>query len=67
MYPDALVIPEETGQDRNYRSYPYGDYRTNHEYMAYPVAYEDDRILTKERVHGIIINNEVKVYQSSNF
>ena len=30
MYPETLVTSDDTGYDRNYARYPYGDYITNH-------------------------------------
>ena len=31
LHPDTLVLSSQTGYNRNYSSYPYGDYRTNHQ------------------------------------
>ncbi len=67
MFDDPAVVSEETGDDRDYRTYPYGNYKTNYDYIPYPVEFEDDRLLSKERVHGVIINNKAKVYQFNNF
>jgi len=31
LFPDSLVASSDTGYDRNYERYPYGDFETNHE------------------------------------
>lgn len=62
-----LVMSEETGVDRNYREYPYGDYGTDHNSIAYPLAYDDDRLPRKERVFCIIVEDKAKVYRLSDF
>lgn len=67
MYPETLVITDNTGYDRNYNEYPYFDYRTNNDFLAYPVSYDDGRLNRKERVHGIIINGKAKVYRFLHF
>lgn len=63
MYPQTNVLTTETGFDRNYGVYPYGDYRTNNSFLIYPLTTEDNRIPAKERVHSIIDDNEAKVYK----
>ncbi len=30
LHPNTRVLSSETGEDRNYRQYPYGDYRSDH-------------------------------------
>lgn len=67
MYPGTKVLSKETGHDRNYAIYPYGDYRTNHDYLISPVQPDDTRLPRKERVHGLILNNQAKVYPLSLF
>jgi hypothetical protein len=63
---DPLVMTENTGFDRDYSNFPYGDYKTS-ELIAYPVLYNDDRLHEKERVLGVIINGKAKVYRLSDF
>ena len=65
MYPSTTVISQETGHNRNYGRYPYGDYRTAHNYLIFPVANEDDRFPNKERVLGILHSGSVHVYSFS--
>ena len=38
LYPNTKVLSLETGFDRNYNFYPYGDYKTNHGYFLFTVS-----------------------------
>lgn len=67
MYPNTKVVSTETGYNRNYGSYPYGDYKTNHDKLLFPLDPDDKRLPRKERVHGIIMNEKAKVYQFKHF
>ncbi len=67
MYPETMVISSETGHNRSYGRYPYGDYRTNHDFLIFPVANSDDRLPKKERVHGVVIPGSTRVYPISLF
>lgn len=60
---ELLVLSNDQGFSYNYNDYPYGDYRTNHHKINFPVNYSDNRVPNKERVLGVIINNKVKVYR----
>lgn len=64
---ELVVMTENTGEDRNYDEYPYGEYRTNNEQINYPLDVFDQRIPAKERVLAVIINDHVKVYRFSDF
>ena len=44
IYPDAIVMNTETGFNRNYQLYPYGDYRTNNASLIFPVNNTDNRV-----------------------
>ena len=70
MFPNSEVMTLETGFNRNYGRYPYvtsnGDYRVE-DYLIFPVGNVDDRLSEKERVHGILENEEVRVYRFSEF
>jgi hypothetical protein len=61
-----VVLTDDTGFDRDYSEYPYGDYRTS-DLISYPVLYTDDRLHKKERVFGVIINGKAKAYRLSDF
>ena len=68
MYPQTKVIDEaNTGFNRNYESYPYGDYRTNNNNLIFPISKDDTRLPKKERVGGVIIGGIAKVYKFSSF
>ena len=67
MYPTTLVVSENTGHNRDYGGYPYGNYRTSDSYLIFPVANEDDRIPNKERVLGILQSGSIRVYRFSAF
>ncbi|MDN5213514.1 DUF3179 domain-containing (seleno)protein [Fulvivirgaceae bacterium BMA12] len=61
------LLSENNGFDRNYSIYPYGDYKTNHERLSFPLTYQDNRIPNKERVLAVIINERSKVYRFEHF
>jgi len=65
MFPNSKVISTSTGFNRNYSSYPYGDYRTNHNSLLFSIEPDDGRIPRKERVLGIIKEGKSKVYRFS--
>ncbi len=64
---EIKVLSDDTGFGRDYNQYPYGDYRTNNDFISYPLNYTDDRIPEKERVLAVIINGVAKVYRFSHF
>ncbi len=67
MYPDTLVLSEETGFTRDYDSYPYLGFRTN-DHILFPVANLDNRLHPKARVVGIRADqNTSKVFQIDDF
>jgi hypothetical protein len=67
MYPETKVISINTGFNRNYSQYPYGDYKTNNNKILFPYQPVDVRLKAKERVHGIIINGTAKAYRFETF
>ena len=67
MFPDSDVLTRETGYSRNYDFYPYGNYKTNHSYLLFPVSNRDSRMQNKERVLGIVIDGEAYAYSFNNF
>jgi len=56
-----------TGFNRNYQLYPYGDYRTNNASLIFPVSNTDTRVASKERVLGVVVNEEVMTYRFNSF
>jgi len=67
MFDTPLVISDNLGFGRDYRIYPYGDYRTNDDQINFPLSFDDQRLPRKERVHGIIVNGKAKVYRFRSF
>ncbi len=61
-YPNSEVMNLTTGSNRNYGSYPYGDYRTNHSNIIFPVSNTDDRLPAKERALIVMGDQTKKVY-----
>ncbi|WP_367275737.1 DUF3179 domain-containing (seleno)protein [Marivirga sp.] len=62
----------DTGFSRDYNQTPYKGYIENNDLVYYPLDYNDNRLLSKrllskERVHAIIINNKAKVFTFDNF
>lgn len=67
MFNRPLVLSGQIGFDRRYEEYPYGDYRTNHQYLPYPLDVDDDRLRRKERVFGIASDDRARVYRMGEF
>ena len=61
-FPESKVLNLNTGFSRQYGSYPYGDYITNHNRLLFPISNEDDRLERKRRVLGVINNGATKAY-----
>jgi hypothetical protein len=66
MYPETLVLSDETGFSRDYQTYPYGSFRTDQN-LLFQVANEDSRLHPKQRVLGILDGGINKVYQIESF
>jgi len=66
LYPGANIMNFDTGHNRDYGNYPYGNYRTDAS-LIFPVKYTDERLHPKERVHAIIINGKARVYRFESF
>jgi len=67
MYPSTRVLSRKTGYNRDYGRYPYGNYRTEHDFLIFPVSNTDARLPAKERVHGIVASGSIRVYPLSQF
>ncbi len=67
MYPDANILNTNTGFNRNYGQYPYGDYITNHNRLIFPIAPSDNRLPSKERVLGVLTSDVNRVYSINEF
>lgn len=66
MYPASRVVSNQTGHNRNYRQYPYGNYKESNN-LIFPVSNSDNRLHPKQRVLGIIISEKAKAYPISKF
>lgn len=62
-YPDSDILNENTGFNRNYGVYPYGDYRTNDSRILFPISNVDNRLPAKERVLGVFVDAKAKAYR----
>ncbi|WP_337865551.1 DUF3179 domain-containing protein [Ignavibacterium sp.] len=63
IFPGAKVVTTSTGYSRSYGTYPYGDYKTNHGLLLFPVSPDDNRLPRKERILGVIFNNDAKAFR----
>ncbi len=69
MFPNSKVVSNETGFDRPYDIFPYGNYKTD-PFLLFPIMIDDKRLSRKERLHGIIMdrfNLQAKTYRLSLF
>jgi len=66
MYPETVVVSENTEISRNYDRYPYGDY-TSSAALIFPVSHLDNRLHRKSRVHGIIVNGSSLAFEIGAF
>jgi len=67
MYPDSKMLTRNTGFNRPYGTFPYRDYKTNNNYLLFPVNITDTRLPQKERILGVIFNGGSKVYRINLF
>ena len=61
-HPDAEVLSQQTGFDRDYGEDPYGSYYED-SFIWFPVEGQDDRIHPKTVIFGIEVNGVFKAYQ----
>jgi hypothetical protein len=72
MYPDSKVVSLETGFTRAYGQYPYVDpvtgldYRTA-DFIIQSIEFDDRRLHAKERLLGIVVNDDAKAYRFDSF
>ncbi len=67
MYPNSKVMNTNTGFNRDYNQFPYGSYRTNHDFLLFPVDPDDNRLPRKTRGLGIIVDGIAKFYPFDKF
>ena len=63
-YPKAKVLSKDTGFNRSYGRYPYGDYLTN-DTLFFPVSVSDQRFPTKELFYVFPFNEKSYAIQYS--
>ncbi len=64
--PGSLIMSINTGYQRNYDEYPYGDYKSS-DNLLFSVNNSDSRLHKKERVHGIFSENSAVAYPIDSF
>jgi len=62
QYPNTQVLSKNTGYDRNYNQYPYGDYESNQS-LFFPVNPLNEKIHVKSIVYGIELGKYAKAYR----
>ncbi|WP_242203907.1 DUF3179 domain-containing protein [Aestuariivivens insulae] len=67
LYPNSKVLSTDTGYSRNYSTYPYGPYKTNHSYFIFTPTITNDALPNKERIYALINNDKSKIYQFTRF
>lgn len=67
LYPNSDVLSPDTGWPRNYSIYPYGDYKTNHDFLLFPAAPLSTIFPNKKRVFAILDRKQAKVYKFEDF
>ena len=67
LYPNSKVLSTQTGFSRDYTAYPYGDFRTNNDFIIFPFTPFDSRLPTKERVLGVLNNGNNRAYSINEF
>lgn len=69
MFPNSKVVSDNTGFDRPYDIFPYGNYKTD-PFLLFPITIDDKRLPRKERLYGIITDRfslQAKTYRFSVF
>ena len=66
LYPQTLAVSSNTGYDRNYYDYPYGNYKSNNS-ILFPVESTNYSLPAKTRVLTIIEGDESKAFVISDF
>lgn len=67
MYPETILMTDQTGFSRNYNLYPYGSFKTDNSLIFSVDNLQDDRLHRKARVLGITVGEESKVYPVDTF
>lgn len=60
-FPHGEVLSTDTGHERVYGLNPYGEYYTQKK-LLFPISHEDKRLVAKEIILGIVIDDKSKAY-----
>ena len=66
-FPNSLVLTAETGFAKPYGTYPYGPYKTSHDFFIFTPELLNPALPNKERVLAIMDDTISKVYKFSDF
>ena len=72
LYPETLVISDDTGYGRDYTRYPYGGYRQDHFSLLFPLTPSPrqnpalSQLELKDKVLGVRLNDHPKAYPFNN-
>lgn len=67
MYPNSEVLTTQTGFNRPYNTYPYGNYKTNHDFFLFQPSILNPELPNKKRVFTLIDEDMSKVYKFEDF
>lgn len=67
MYPNTRVVSTNTGHNRNYQRFPYGNYKTDNSSIFFPISKNDTRLPAKERVLTLFAEDIAKSYSIETF
>ena len=63
-HPDAQVLSQDTGFNRDYGRDPYGSYYED-SFLMFPVHEQDDRVHAKTVVYSFVLNGQAAAYRAS--
>lgn len=66
-FPNSLVLTANTGFNKPYGDYPYGAYKTDHNFFLFVPSPINPALPNKQRIYAIMDDTESKVYQFSDF
>ena len=64
QHPDAVVLSTDTGYQRDYTAFPYGDYNTSSD-IFFSLENKDCRLFEKELTYGVVVHDKSKAYAIS--
>lgn len=64
QYPDTMVLSTDTGFERDYELFPYGDYNSSKD-VFFSLENTDDRLFEKELIYGVAVFDKAKAYPVS--